>query len=134
MNLNTEEFFDAVAPIAIYHLADLRFQQKAKIGLRKLKAAGKLDPAAKLDDLRDWAKDKYDELLIEIVEDLRPNWTWKHDKWGAKTWYDNRSQMVFSGDGNGDFAWFETAELLTDRVEEHEEPKEINEDGHLAER
>lgn len=131
--MTTEELFDAVAPIAIYHHCDLRFQQKAKIGLRKLKAAGKLDPAAKLDDQNCFAKECYDTLMIEIVTDLRPDWTWRFDKWGAKTWYDRSNQMVMSGDGDCDFPWFETAELLKERVEEHQERNQ-NEDTYPAER
>lgn len=122
--MTTEELFDAVAPIAIYHCCDLRFEQKAKIGLRKLRVALPVAAQFKLADMRDWAKERYDEAMVEIVSDLRPDWTWSHDKWGAKTWYDAGKQMVMSGDGNGEFPWFETAALLQARVEEHVEEQQ----------
>lgn len=122
--MTTEELFDAVAPIAIYHLADCLFKRRAQVGLRKLKAAAYVDSDTKLDDLCAWAKSRYDETLVDIVLDLRSDWTWTHDRWGAKTYYDSRKRVVFSGGENGNFPWFETAELLKESVNEHEEHAE----------
>jgi len=118
--MTTEELFDAVAPIAIYHCTDVRFQQRAKVGLRKLKAAGVQLPDEPLDDLADWAKDEHDRLFIEIVSDLAPEWTWDYDRWGAKAWKDERGALVFAGDAHDQFPWYETAALLKERVLEHQ--------------
>jgi hypothetical protein len=118
--MTNDELFDAVAPIAIYHQADLRFQQKAKIGLRKLKAAGVQPTEAKLDDLRDWAATTYVELFQTVVESVTDGWTLYFDKWGARAYKDQHGTPVFSGDGSWEFPWYETAALLKERVLEHQ--------------
>lgn len=118
--MTAEELFDAVAPIAIYHRVDLRFKQKAKVGLRKLQAAGIRSAEDRLDELADWAKGEYDRLFVEIVKDLAPEWSWTHDRWGARAWKDERGLPVFAGDDHDQFPWYETAALLQERVREHQ--------------
>ena len=124
-----ENLFDLVAPIAIYHRADLLFKPQATKAWRKIKKVPAQewtsadctppDLARRLDDLECWAKDAYDKLFWAVVEEHCPAWTWEWDRWGAKAVKDGDDRLVFSGDDRWCFSWYETAELLVKRLNEH---------------
>ena len=125
-----ETLFDLAAPIAIYHRRDVCFKSQAnaawskikKIDLSAWKRFGCVPPpdlTIRMDALGGWAKDTYDKLFWGIVEGRYPCWTWVYDKGGAKEVRDGIGRRVFSGDSNYDFPWYETAELLVSRLDEH---------------
>lgn len=124
------ELFDLVAPIAICHRADLLYERKALAACRKLrklkpenyKGTDCQPPATfRLDDLDCWATALYDSLFWSLVESQRPNWTWEFDRYGAKAVLDEQGREVFSGDSSWCFPWYETAELVIQRLAVHEE-------------
>lgn len=122
--MTTEELFDLVAPIAIYHGADVCFKVKAKKALRKLRnvdpnALPNPLPSLELDSLNDWAIDCYNELFEAIVEEETGSDGWEYDKWGAKTYYDDERRVIFSGDSMYRHAWVETAALIKEKINEH---------------
>lgn len=61
----------------------------------------------------------YKDLFREIVEDERPEWREVVDRWGAYGYKDEKGQIVFSGDACFCFPWYETAELLIERITTH---------------
>jgi hypothetical protein len=62
-------------------------------------------------------------MFREIVQGERPEWCEFVDRWGAYGYKDKHGQIVFSGDACFCFPWYETAELLAERIEMHSEPK-----------
>lgn len=112
--LTTNEKFNLIAPIAIYHHADLCYKQKAQ---RAFKKAQKLYVVpleqTKLDEAD--VGSLYNELFEQVVYENRPSWSPFIDKWGAKGFKD-QGEVVFSGDDSGFYPWYETAELLIERL------------------
>jgi len=108
----TEEF-DLVAPVAIYHHADVEFKSAAKSALLKGKRLGVFPKGVKLDDMK--VGERYNELFKSIVQEARPHWEAFFDRWGAQG-FRNEDGIVFSGDDMGFFPWFQTAELLLERI------------------
>ena len=125
------QLFDLVAPIAIYHRADLLFLRKATRAWAKIKKDVDLqrdwrsvdcdppDITKSVDDLNDWAKETYDILFLAIVLEVHPCWDTFHDRYGAKGIKDDHGRVVFSGDSGWEYPWYETAELLIDRMHKH---------------
>jgi hypothetical protein len=131
--------FDLIAPIAIYHAADLLYKDKARRAIRELsrrvaaydpdlanrgfytgqakegRLAGYLEFVEPhgLPNILDLYRDLFDELLPD-------DWTWEHDHWGARAIYDEQHQRVMAGDGPGEFPWYETVALLLERFSEHQ--------------
>lgn len=114
--------FDLVAPVAIYHFADLLFKRRAQAALRKLRRTSLVLP--RLDDCADWAIDRYNDLFESIVEEHTEGWTWKFDRWGAKAWHDANGVLVFSGDDNWRFPWFANSQSLIERIQQHQQEQE----------
>ena len=124
------QLFDLVSPIAIYHAADLCYEDKAKQGWRKLKKipaqawagfdCGVPDVSKGVDDTHVWSKEAYDELFWEIIAgECGDSWTWEWDRWGAKRVKDEQGNHVFSGDESWCFPWYDTAEALVNRINDH---------------
>jgi len=121
----TDKLFDIVAPIAIYHRTDVTFEGAAKVAMRKAKkidvgdwtAVGLSPPPARRDAIPDWAFQCYNTLFWRIVKEMRPNWRWAFDKWGARAIY-SRSRLLFSGDDTQCFPWYAEASLLRQRIED----------------
>jgi len=125
--MKPEPVFDLIAPIAIYHGADLRFEAKARAAIRELQQRWPSAPAANWQDYLEYAEpddlpnilDKYKDAFREIVFDHAPGWTEFVDRWGAYGFKDERGQVVFSGDSSFQFPWYETEALLVERIQEH---------------
>lgn len=123
--------FNKVAPIFIYHRADVLFKEKATDAYNNLGnhphdtyKKNDLDPPpqdAHLDELDSWAKDSYDTLFKKIVEEHKPDWTFFYDTDGSKGYKDGNGKYVFAGDKPACFPMYETAELLIERLNEHDE-------------
>jgi hypothetical protein len=125
--LTEAEFFNLIAPIAIYHRADLMFKKKAQKALRKIRRDFpsiltehlKCDETTPLDETNNEIADVYIQAFINVVLTEQPDWTTFYDRYGAKGFKDTSGKVVFTGDSSGEFPWYETAELLIDRIEQH---------------
>jgi hypothetical protein len=124
--------FDLVAPIAIYHGADVLYKRKAQAAIRQLQARwADRYPATTADDWREYLEyaeparlpnilDFYKELFRASVAEEQPGWTEFVDRWGAYGYKDESGQVVFSGDSGFQFPWYETEALLRERCQDHE--------------
>ena len=134
--MTTAQLFNLVAPIAIYHGADVCYERKAKRAIDRLRKFAVVEPEiqrrfglrARCNDWEDYRKhvepenlpnilDLYKHLFREIVEGERPEWSEFVDRWGANGYKDEQGRIVFSGDACFCFPWYETAELLIGRIE-----------------
>jgi len=121
-----EMLFDLVAPIAIYHGTDVCFAEKACKSFRKLKRLGRKDLGKwvgyidtipdELDEDHAWALGFYNNLFRHIVWGENPKWEWAYDEQGCRFYKDESGQKWFSGDNSDCFAWYETAELIKERM------------------
>ena len=122
--MTTEELFDLVAPIAIYHGADVCYKKKALAALRILRKADwtgrKPLPSTHLDELNDWARELYDELFENIVEENGPEELEQgYDYWGAKGYklpHQGSKNFELSGDSSMQYPWYADAATLIERV------------------
>ena len=136
-----KSLFDLIAPIAIYHGADVLYKTKALAAIRELKRRvqardqslagyGLLHPSILVENLATYLEfeeparlpniqDLYIKLFQEIVENEQPSWTCFFDRWGARAYKDENGQLVFSGDSSWCLPWFETEQLLRERIQEH---------------
>jgi len=136
--MTAAQLFNLVAPIAIYHGADVCYERKARRAINRLMKLAAVEPKiqqrcgvrARWKDWEDYREhvepenlpnilDLYKDLFREIVADERPEWSEFVDRWGAYGYKDEQGRIVFSGDACFCFPWYETAELLIERVEMH---------------
>ena len=128
------QLFDLVAPIAITGGADCMFQPKADLAwvvIRgvPLKEWGRHDclppdltrVMGKADFGRiywDFARPNYDTLFQQIVAENSPTeLEFAYDRWGAKGYkIAGQHHFEFAGDSGGQFPWYETAQLLIERL------------------
>lgn len=143
--------FDLVAPIAITGGADCCFMDKAKAAWKQIvslpnlpwKAFGCPVPHDEFEKPGEWdlddnddfqqiydyfAKPAYDALFEEIVnQNGDDKWDKRiHDYWGAKGYErpgDNPKSLSLAGDGSGQYPWYETADLLIDRIKKREKER-----------
>jgi hypothetical protein len=140
--MTATQLFNLVAPIAIYHGADVCYEPKARHAINRLRKLAAVEPAIQQrfgrtarrkawEEYREHVEpenlpnvlDLYKDLFREIVEGERPEWCEFVDRWGAYGYKDAQGQTVFSGDACFCFPWYETAELLVERIEMHSEQK-----------
>jgi len=127
--MTTNELFDLVAPIAIYGGADVEFKSKAKAAWRRIRKLDpkewkrhgcKAPPINDLDVIYDWALSTYDILFETIVEEHGPpGLELTYDRAGAKGYMlpgSRSSACRMFGDDWHRFPWYETAELLIERL------------------
>ncbi len=112
--MNAKEEFDLIAPIAIYHFADILFKPQAQKAKRKAQKAGIL-PKGKLDDMAPHVADRYNALFQQVVLEVKPDWVPIVDMYGAKGFRTNDGIML-CGDDGGFYAWYETADLIYKRI------------------
>lgn len=120
MNVD-DKVFNLLAPIAIYHFTDVRFECKAQRALARLKrefpAVFRKLQMESVDDSGD-VKTLYNDYFETIVTSEAPGWTWNYDPWGSRQWKTEHGQVVFSGDDYGFHPWYEDAGTLRKRVQE----------------
>lgn len=131
MSLTVEQLFDLVAPIHIYHHADIALAKRADRALEKLKHY-KNDELVKeyfgqdiktLDtphiDMVDpevfWRV--YDQLFITIVQADFPYFEVSYDKYGARCFQYNGVKYL-TGDDAGCFPFYLDSETLQKRLNE----------------
>lgn len=138
--MTAAQLFNLVAPIAIYHGADVCYERKARHAIEQLRNLAETEPeirrqfgaGARRQNWADYRElvepenlpnifDLYKDLFRQIVEGERPEWSEFVDRWGAYGYKDEHGQIVFSGDACFCFPWYETAELLIERIEMHSE-------------
>lgn len=121
------DWFDCVAPIAIYHSADLQYEQKAKNAFNRLMTnkrrklfelyAGKEKTSPTLNHPGFYYRDAYQDLFSEIMARKRPDLKKFHDSYGALAWKNDDGFILFAGDDIFMPPWFLTSEALLERVE-----------------
>lgn len=112
--MDIKQEFDLIASIAIYHFADILFKPQARKALRKAQKAGLL-PKGKLNEIAVEVCDRYNQLFSAIVKEANPTWVTVIDRYGAKG-FRNEEGIVFTGDDSGFYPWYETAELILERI------------------
>ncbi len=140
--MTLDQLFDLVAPVAITHHADLRYEAKAQQALRILEQ-NENDPTV-IESFksptaeRNWLdyldehepegfpaiQDVYKELFDLIVEEEAPGFERFVDRWGAYAWRDANRTLVFAGDSQMQYPWYETAQLLRERIAQHAQEQE----------
>ena len=121
--MTNSEKFNLIAPIAIYHFADVCFKAKSQVALKKLSKVPALlselgiDAKIKLDDIPTLhLKDMYNKLFEELVLSKNENWETLVDGFGSFGFRDGSGIVQFTGDDAGFYPWYETAELLFKRI------------------
>jgi len=144
--LSTEELFDLVAPIAIYHGADVCFKERAKTAYATLLARKDSPEVAALMDLGDAEYDLiagidlpgrrafnspntsstfstvyevYDYLFDQVVRSVEgtADWTITYDRAGCRCYEVYRhARPELAGDSPWRFAWYARSALLKDRT------------------
>ena len=124
--MTINQLFDLVAPIAIWHRTDVLFINRARTAwtyLRRLPDDEwnqyNLTPFPQnccVDDLNDWSWNTYNQLFAMIVQEYHPDWSLDYDTYGARCVVNENGMTVFSGDDCGSYPWYETAQLLIERI------------------
>ena len=134
--------FDLVAPIAIYHGADLTYEKEARAAIAELRKRVSENTLRNTqfvadDRMLDYLEhshpddlpniiDIYNELFVEICEDVMPDGFTGRDKWGARRYLDSTGKEVFSGDKCGDFPWYADEASLRERLTDHLEEMDVD--------
>ena len=135
------QLFDLVAPIAICGGADIQYDARAKAAWKKIvqqdpavwgQHGCPVPPNVDCEDFfedfdtiyHQFALPAYATLFEAIVEEHGPNTLEKgFDYWGARGYklpHQTSKQFELSGDACGFYPWYETAELLVERLAEIE--------------
>jgi hypothetical protein len=121
------DWFDCVAPIVIYHLADLKYHKEAKNAFNRLmtKKRQKLFEAYTLSlplcRKRDYNHpelkfDCYKHLFSEIMNRQRPDLIRFYDSYGAMAWKDADGNLFFAGDDIFWPPWYLNTKALLERL------------------
>ena len=124
-SLTVEEEFDLIAPVAIYHHADMAPPWKSRArqalqALRKLKHPLVAD--ALLKDLLETTQgisglqSRYNALVLTLVASHAPTAEPYIDAWGAYAFRLDGDDCVLAGDSAGWFAFYSNAESLQNRL------------------
>ena len=137
--MSLADLFDLVAPLAIFHGADVTYKEEAAHAAARAVAAiragdslavsylgltGRLSSAGLLasgdfPNGRD-VRVVYDQLLAELVHTVAPDWMGAFDSAGCRCFVvGGRRIDALCGDSPGHFAWYETAALVLERVRDH---------------
>jgi hypothetical protein len=114
--------FDNVAPIAIYHFADISYKAEAMNAFKKLQRYDDLLPsfivdAKSIDDIDTYAlKNMYNCLFAYEVEKRVENCTFSYDEYNS-FYYLIDNEKLFEGDDTLAFAWYENANAIKDRLD-----------------
>ncbi len=128
--MTIKELFDLVAPIAICGGTDCMYEAKAIAAWAKIRLMDKsvwsTPPPIEIRSIADsddfdfvfhkFAMDEYNSLFEQIVAECGPAGLESgYDYWGARGFkFPNQSYKNFPlvGDNNGNYPWYETADLL----------------------
>ena len=136
--LTLGSLFDLIAPLAIYHGADVCFKARASRAITSLRSAvTQGDPLAleyvgqttdfewdllnssDLPNDRD-VREVYDALLLALVAEEVDDWEPAYDRSGCRCFLVDGKQLdAFCGDSPNHFAWYETAALVRSRILDH---------------
>lgn len=118
MPLTVHQKFNIVAPIVIYHKADLMYKKEAKKAFKLLKQDEELfalmGRPAKLDEIYEF--EPYNTLFRQIVTEVKPDWREFRDQYGARGYRDGDNVCIFTGDASNFFPWYVFAEGLIKRL------------------
>lgn len=128
--MTDNELFNLVAPIAVYHWADIYYGKRASKAWKQIskvlpevwRQLGLKNPATNcdfsdLDSSADWAIETYNSLFERIISDsFNGNVCFQHDHYGARTVVLS-NEVLMSGDTCGYYPWYANAELLIAKTE-----------------
>lgn len=123
------KFFDSIAPLVIYHLADLRYKKQAKKALKDLRklmgddwVEGLLTDKENGFDLENLKtgllQEIYNDTFAYIVEENVSDAIFQIDKYGGYNYVLN-NEILFGSDDSRVFPWFLGSETIIDRIKEH---------------
>src|SRR5580700_5759713 len=119
--LTQNQLFDLVAPLSIYHAADLCYKRQARSAIGKLFnhwddpiVIRYLGTAQTLEQWLEYMERRepefladcvsvYNDLFQEVVLDEKPGWQKYVDRWGAYGFKDSHGRHVFAGDGSFEY-------------------------------
>jgi hypothetical protein len=123
IDLAPENEFDLIAPVAIYFLADDRLKARAQQAwkqLRKLKhpVSEGCTPKEMVESRLppDGIHKRYKALFMHLCKQGWPDATFDQDPWGALVVTSVEHDDTSSGDAQGQFPWFTSAEALKQRL------------------
>ena len=123
-SLTARQEFDLIAPIAVYHMADLKYKSQARAALQQLKKLGHPLVADKsvseiLEDnsAPDGLGNRYNALMMAIVEEVAPGTESYIDEYGSFGFRIGDDDSVLMGDASGIFAYYMNANAVVERVE-----------------
>lgn len=137
--VSIENLFDLVAPVYVYHKADIQYRAEAERALRELKnftaadfephlghpAAARLAEAALADTADDadpnafW--EAYDLLFPDLVTREYPTLRPDYDSRGARCFRDVENNVRLDGDACGHYPYYLSHEALAERLRELED-------------
>lgn len=125
-----QKFFDSIAPLAIYHLTDLRYKKEAKKALKDMRKLMGDDwvelmlldkeDGFNIDNLKvGLLQDVYNDTFAYIVEQNEPSSHFQIDKYGGYN-YIVDNEILFGSDDSRVFPWFLDSNAILDRIKEHD--------------
>ena len=104
-----KNLYNLVAPIVVYHLADLEYKKQAATASRKLKNPGLMeDPGPALEE--------YNRIWEDLIEQM--GLTWEFDRWGARQIMNPQTGESFSGDEQDRFPFYLDYDMVVQRLEQ----------------
>lgn len=129
--MNKENLFDLVAPIYIYHFADVMYEKKAKKAFREImkkkdatviqECFGDLVESL---DIADFSEENseifykiYTSLFESLVQEAMPTFKPFYDLYGAKCFRDDTTgRHYLNGDAYNQYPYYLEAEALYERL------------------
>lgn len=120
-SLTPDAEFDLVAPVLAYFQADNRLRDKARAALKELMAlqhplVADQSLGAMLQAMPEGLDNRYNALMMAIVEDAAPGTASRIDTWGAFAFVIGTDTNVLCGDAAGFFAFCLKASDVRKRV------------------
>lgn len=123
--LTPSQEFDLIAPVAIYFQADVCFKDKARKAWNKLRAldhpvAASMAASEMVKEMGtpDGIHERYKALFMFLCRQEWPSAEFTVDQYGglAVKKSGDAGDDEMSGDGQGEYPWFESSSLLLDRL------------------
>ncbi len=113
--------FDLVAPVTIYHFADMSYKRQALAAFTKAKKTTSIfDGVEDMEDAAADAQSAYNDLFKMVVLHKKPRWTTFIDRWGAKAFRTEDGKVIFAGDDSGFFGFYYDSREILKRIRQYD--------------
>lgn len=118
--LSASAEFDLIAPILVYFHADLNYRAEARTALLKLKKlkhpmVDGLSVTEMLETAPKGLVNRYNALVIKVVNDLEPTSESYIDAYGAFGFRLGENDGILMGDSSGLFAFYLSSKAIAER-------------------